>query len=77
MYQALKVLAGPFLRQHDAFRHQVMALLLGHALLLPATRKLALVALKALKRHNLPPLSGAFLLLQKTNACNSEHEASQ
>lgn len=56
--QALKVLGGSFLQQHEEYCTPVAALLLGHVLLLPGSRKLALIALKALKRQSMPPLTG-------------------
>lgn len=52
-------MAGPFLRQHAAYQQRVLILLLDHVLLLPAQRKLALVAIKAIKKQNVPVLSGA------------------
>jgi hypothetical protein len=57
--QALKVLAGPFLQRNEPYRARVSALLLDHVLLLPATRKLSLAALKALKKQASSPLAGA------------------
>jgi hypothetical protein len=56
--QALKVLAGPFLRQHAEYQARVVVLLLDHVLAQPHTRKLSLAALKALKKQDMPLLSG-------------------
>jgi len=57
-WQVLKLLAGPFLRQHAGYQQRVVVILLEHVLLLPGQRKLALAALKALKKQDIPALSG-------------------
>ena len=57
-WQVLKLLAGPFLRQHAIYQQRIIVLLLDHVIILPAQRKLSMAALKALKKQDVPELSG-------------------
>ncbi len=57
-WQVLKLLAGPFLRQHANYQQRIIVLLLDHVIILPAQRKLSMAALKALKKQDVPELSG-------------------
>lgn len=63
--QVLKLLAGDFLRQHPVFQQRIIVLLLDHVIILPAQRKLSIAALKALKKQDVPELSGMCRLCNK------------